>query len=253
MCQGHAGYAGRINGLTLIEVMLALIISTTLMAGLTKLYIEMHHSILSSQRSIHQNFSAMKVLSQLRNEIAQAGQISCAKLNEDFQVFPFESATLTAQNSLIVDDDKLSVRYQAMPVVELIEQHPAAGGLKAEAGTAFAADQLLIISDCRHAEIFKVRSVNKQIDYQIIYPVQPLQHHYQLHAEIGRYIKHDYYVRDAGGKKQLILEDMSGRHYVFQSGISELKFVKEDAGVSFEFKTHDNEAASKWYGYAEKT
>ena len=234
----------RIHGLTLLEVMLALFFSLFLTAILTHLFLRQHKNYLQQQEYLMVAASAHKVLTLLQDEIRMAGQVGCAKLTEDFVVWPYHEFSLTLKNRLVITENDLRVRYQSFPAA-YVKHKNGRNSLISMSDVHFQKDQLLIVSDCAHAEIIQAKSVRLSGDSQIITTTEPLRFDYQAGAEIGHMVARHYFVA-----RDLLREEQGGRRNTVQHNIQHLQFQQDAHGIHYSFQTTFHDALENWYGYA---
>lgn len=237
----------RTNGFSLIEVMLTLFLTLFLITTLTHLYLQHHRNFLQQQRYLAISASAIKVISLLQDEINLAGQVGCARLSRQFTVKPYQNYTLTADNSLMVSKHALSIRYQSYPTATLVRERENKRTLILEPGVSFDRDQLLVISDCTHAEIFRVKSIHFVGNTQHLTPAEALAYDYQAGAEVGHLVIRQYVATD-----NLSRLGISGHNEVIQDNIHQLQFQREGKNIYFAFQTLFNHTTENWYGYAAK-
>ena len=236
------------QGLTLLEVMIVSGLTIFIITSFTKLFIQYHRRLLKNQQVIAESLTAQKLMTLLQSEIAMSGQIGCARLSDDFIVQPYQQYSLTKLNSLQLSANELTVQYQSTPTI-LLQETKNSRSFITDNGATMQPDDIAVISDCEHAEIFQVKSVNHEQDKQHITTVNPLHFHFQAHAEIGKLIHHHYFLTQRNKENVLIREDLHGRREVYQRKINQLQFLFDGKGVEFYFQT----PTWKWSAYAAKT
>lgn len=210
--------------------------------------------------------SASTFAEMLGKEIERAGYIGCAKLSDNFPVFTRTQFNLTAANKIVGDAHKLTIRYQAFPNALLQKQIGAI--LQANKRVMFALHDVLVISDCAHAEIFTVKHITEQQDAQLIQPASKLKFVYTRGAEIGKLKINQFYL--ANKSNTLIYQDIQQRKYTLFSHMKKLNFdylikrnqqvirVKAEAianwssviGVIVEYQFENPYYPKSWYLYA---
>lgn len=233
------------QGMSLLEVLLASALAVVIISTLTSLYVRIHHHLLINQQYITESLTAMRLLALFKSEIESAGHIGCAQLAPDFMVQTYGQFSLTKENSLRVGVNDLSVQYQAMPTVLVLAQ-AGERTIVTDDGAAFDAKEIVVISDCAHAEINEVKSVNVKNNQIHLSLVRPLQVNYAGAAEVGHLIGHHYYLQQRGTHSDLVQESERGRKYVLQSDITNLQFESDGRGVSYSFRYKN----TFWSGYA---
>lgn len=241
----HAGKCHSINGMTLLEVMLASALAVMLVTWLTNFYIKFNHSLLSNQQTIEQSFTASKLISLFRSEIEMAGQVGCSSLKDHVVVQPYQQYSLTNENQLQVSGHEIQVRYQALPTMSLLSPGKHSQTLIMNADIPVNRNEILVISNCEQAEIFKVKSVNRIHNTLHITPWQPLHFAYKENAEIGRLVSHHYFLQQHGDKTNLMLEE-NGMNTLLAADVTDLTFIKDASGIAYQFQFNHN----LWTGYA---
>lgn len=235
------------GGVTLLEMMSAITISMLLILSLTRIYMNMHRLQASQHAMQVQHNHALRLIDIIRDEIGAAGHIGCARLSNDFIVNPLPPYSFTIQNFLTVNANKLTLRYQAFPGVVLLHDMHGQNMLTADASVRYQRGDILVISDCSHAEIFQTDIVVMRANFQIIYPKIPLQHQYRKFSEIGSLVIHQYYV-DA--RHTLMRRELDGRNNEIMTGIDAIAFSRDEGGVRIGFQTVDAVSRQNWHGYA---
>lgn len=235
------------DGVTLLEMMIAITISMLLILLLTSVYINMHH-VLAGQRAmkLHQN-NALKLIDMIREEVAMAGHIGCARLSSSFNVYPLPPYVLTNENDLVINTKNITVRYQAFPSVALLRDMHGRTMLATDASVRYRPGEVMLISDCTHAEIFQAGVVVMRNNMQIIYPTMPLKYQYHKFSELGLLVMRQYYL---GHDHTLMRRELDGRHVVLMTGVEDLIFARDEDGIHFSFKTADVYSKQRWRGYA---
>lgn len=179
-----------LSGITLVEMMMALLISMALINMLMTLYI-----------SVKKNFRTQKALSQLQNnartaiELLQsdlqiAGWIGCIRLGNQDAKFP----ELNVKNKIEITNNTITVRHADVQNGNLVEDMIDTENIMMSQNPIFVANDCLIISDCRSMEIMYVKKVNKRGPYQHLIPQTPLSKKYGKYAEISKLIKSTYFI-----------------------------------------------------------
>lgn len=244
------------SGVMLLEVLIAAFISLLLISVLTRFYFIIQKNEIWRQQLEVQQDTAQKVISILRNDIFRAGYIGCGKLSNEFTVTPYQQYSLTIDNFLQVEENKLTLRYQFFPGAVMMNNMSGKSKIISNKSQYFHAGQLAIISDCQHAEIFRVSNVWVYGDAQIIIPELPLRHHYQQFAEIGAFVIRQYYLAPAKHQpnsvsliRALFRADIKSRYQMVE-GVDGLIFSNLQSNVYFQFKTISINGEKTWYGIA---
>ncbi len=241
-----------IKGMVLLEVMSAACLSLFLIASMTTLYLKCHHAMLQQRVIYRQQDIAEKMIALFNAEIGLAGHVGCARLGSGFVVQPYHSKALTVDNYLEVHPDRLIVRYQSLPSSVLLESTHHKIRAVTDDAILFQKNEWLLISDCHRAEIFFSVAVSHAQAKQVIAPFSPLHDDYSQNAEIGRYIVHDYHLKNIHGHSSLVRVDDAGNVISIAKDVESLSFKADSQGVQYSFTTHAHGVSEKWVGYAQK-
>lgn len=242
-------------GVTLVEVMLALTLAVVLTASLTRIYVVMHGGMMRQLKLEAQQYAAQRVRNILNDEIHMAGYIGCVKPVNGDPVWLLDVNTKESPDFLIASEEGLRVRYQQFPGSTLAHNMKSRQLVVTDIGIKYKAGQLLIISNCRRAEIFEVASVTIKSGLQYITSTKPLHHFYKRYAEVGEYVDRRYFIgqsrRDPNKTMRFSLYrvDTDGRAKELVSGINRLSVTRDKCGVKYSFQINDA-PYGEWHGYA---
>ena len=245
------------SGMSLLEILLAMMLSLLLIAMLTKIYLVLRHTI-DEQRSLqHQQHAAEKMVAILTDEVHMAGHLGCHKLTNQFHVDTTVAHTLTAENFLTVEAKTMTVKYQSFPGAVLVENMKHPSRMVVDTGVRFRVGQILVISDCAHAEIFQVGDVRKILDKQIIDAKHGLHHLYRQYTEIGSLTSRHYFLGKSYYQQKnrpvnyaLMRRNIDGSQQEMVDEIDRLSFQRDESGVYFDFETKHSSSRQAWHGYA---
>src|SRR3990167_3722713 len=130
-------------GLTLIELMLALLIELSLFGVIISIY-------LMSQQS------ALLATSIITKDVKKAGYIGCARLTSHF-VLPYANYSLEPQTRLRGDAHSVTLAFASFPSASLLQPIHGTSLIVSES-PLFKPNDIAILSDCKHAEIVNVIS-----------------------------------------------------------------------------------------------
>ncbi len=232
------------QGFSLLEMLLASALAVVLIATLTNLYINLNHTLRRNQQVITDSLVAARLLTIFKSEIQSAGHIGCAELTSDFVVLPYQQHTLSKANSLQVTANELAVQYQSMPTASVLAINERKNVMTTD--MTLSKNAILVISDCAHAEVNKVKSVNEKNGVTKIGLQQPVHFAYARNAEAGHLMRHRYYLRQSGNHSDLMMEDSSGNHNLIQPNVTDLQFESDSHGVTYTFELNH----TVWSGYA---
>lgn len=211
-------------GITLIELMLALFISSVvLMATIHIISIYQKNTKIESVA-----ISEISKLNQIKHifqtEVNAAGYIGCHALTNDFYIH-HSYFNLTLDNRLAGDDHQLMVRYASPQANDIAEISADGWSLTVNESPNIAALSWMLISDCRHAELVFVKKILRYKNRQKITLSQPLAYHYQSYAELSKLRYHRFFLdENKQGIKGLYVVDQSGQKTELIAGLDSLAF-----------------------------
>ena len=190
-----------ITGMSLIELVMAmtsgLIILNLLIASY--LAIQRHYQEQANLHAIREN--GQTAFHIIDHDIRMAGYIGCPRLTANFPIISHTEETLNRHNMIESEahnnsmSDTITVRHADFPPASLLRPITNKLELTASNTPTFAKNDILIISDCKHAEIFKVNKVSSTKASQIISTNHPLQYNYQDTAELSKLIINTYSIK----------------------------------------------------------
>lgn len=222
-----------INGIFLIELLIALAISLLIFSLLFSIFITNQKSYSLYEVLNKMQITAQSTLDILQDQIHAAGYMGCAKLTPEFKIIGYESYTLTSQNKLIGDDHIINLSHAAAQNALLLEAMSSDNEMKTDTNTRYHVGDVLLISNCLQAEIFKVKKIINEKLQQKIITQSPLHYRYAPYAEIAKLERNEYFVakttrkhadgstvyalfkRDIFQEKNEIIEDVSGMSILY--------------------------------------
>lgn len=195
------------HGMTLLELMLALLLSLFVLSAVSEIYFisEHNYEAQSALRTLQENARMTSEI--LPEKIKMAGFIGCARLTDDF---PFKNHTqmlLSRHNKMTYYQSQLNkpgtdafTLWQASNQSELLLQSMQDNStfFIAKKLTISAGD-ILFISDCKTVELFHVKEVkNANKDELKVTTVEPLTKLYQQNAEIIPLEMNSYFIANTG-------------------------------------------------------
>lgn len=192
----------RTTGFTLIELMLALLISSLILCSLSFIYLtcEKNQKTQAALMTIQENSRIAKEI--LGSAIHTAGYIGCVKLTKHFLITNDYPVQLTenskmkpyAGNEKKPGSDAFSIIQANTVNAYLIQSMNDYSRLIVSTSLLFEEEELMVISDCKSADIFKIQQVINMGTMQIIIPERPLKKLYGLYAEVGQLENNTYYI-----------------------------------------------------------
>lgn len=230
-------------GFTLIEILGAMMLSAAILIILFEVYLTTvkSYDLLNSLQNIKNN--AQHALQILTTEASLAGYIGCAKLTDDFPIHSYQHHSITPTNQIKFDDVSMAVRHASVENVILLENMDTYDRLKVAANILFKVGDFLLISDCRQAEIFKIKKVGEWQGLQVLTTEQPLHHLYQEKAEVSFYENNRFFVE----KGFLIMEDAVRNKFKLVSGMVGMQILGESQTIRLTFQ--DKKIIKTWFAH----
>lgn len=191
-------YPSACKGITLIELLIAMTLGLLLLSIMLGIYLAMQksHHLQTAINNIQDN--ARVAISLLSADIRKAGNIGCAKLTKDFLLTSHTPYTLSTQNKLTGahtgNSASITIRHASFPSAALVEPMQDDSILYVTRIPKFKVGDILLIADCKQAEIFKVEYVAFMHGLQKIIPQTALHQHYEAHAEVSQLEINHYFV-----------------------------------------------------------
>ena len=207
------------SGVMLIELMIALTISFMVLVALLEMYLSNQRSYKLQTALSDIQYNAKSAIAFLAADIQAAGRIGCARLSADFPLASATSYTLSPKNKIMVKNANLQVRHADQVTGRLKDEMRQANKLPVETREYYQAGDILIISDCSKAEIFKIEHVSLSHGLKIIITSAPLHDLYDQHAEVARFLINEYSVEKTKQKNS----DGSPRYALFKLDIKHQK------------------------------
>jgi len=222
-----------IRGLILMELIFAVAIGLLLLSVLMEVYLTCERSF-RLQNALHQiqdNAKTATII--LKSELFKAGNIGCAKLTYDFPLVPYRSFTLNPRNKLIGNNaNEIMVSYAGYPNTVLEESMRNEATLYTNINSRFAPNDILLISDCKQAEIFQVSQVKYSRGLQEIISLYPLHSRYEKYAQIAKFESNKYFIanthrvnRDGTAIYALFMEDINRHKTELVDGIHQMRIM----------------------------
>lgn len=256
----------------LIELLIAIVISTIMTSVLVEIYITMHRQYqLQIALNEIQN-TAKKVMSIISRSIKVTGNIGCPRLSADFPIISHTSFSITTKNKLIGDPSQMIVMHAAYSDAKLIKLLNSTTIL-VRTYANIKLDDVLVISDCKHAEMVSVVHMVTSGQEKKLTLNHVLQYQYESGItevnilEISRFYVakttrmtasgnsiYAFYYMDINGIKNEIAEGVRGIHFHYD--ISDPPFhvdhVTDAAnviGVSIQLDLEIPPLKKSWYSY----
>lgn len=182
------------KGMSVIELMLAMALGLTILSFLFEAYLA-HHRSDQLQASLYEiQHNAKRAIALLNTAIKQAGYIGCPRLSPGFLIKPYSAYSITAKNKLVGEHNKFTVRQAAFAANAVTETMQNNSELFISKKVKFSTRDILIISDCKHAELFQAASIVSFRSAQKLITRLPLYYRYSRDAEVSRLQINTYYI-----------------------------------------------------------
>lgn len=250
------------RGTTLIELMLSLTLSVILLGLVVGVYLatEKQNELLAALVDLHDH--ARFALQRLEQEVRQAGFIGCPRLTADFPLgnataYPLNAANKVELRSDEADSSVMTIRHRRLEIAELLEPMTQASILDISLDLDINVNDLLLISDCRHADLFQVEEVSKRAGRQRLRARSPLRYRYAEGAEIGEMEIRTYSLEKTGRKDSagealfaLFVRDRNGHKSEWATGGEKWKVeILAGQAVSFELQVAERGLHKTEYGF----
>lgn len=245
----------RSSGVTIIELLIAMMLSALLMTGILQLFLTIKHVFESQQglARIQENARALDIL--LSEAISRAGNIGCNQIGQEIslcihQNVPQLSAvigltTQTTLKRLLPDNDILWLTSLGKQYPLARETNGAQGYLIVKGHPNFKRGEMIAVADCSHVDVFSI--VEPTIGNKIIIAdsskTVKLSKKYHENAQVGRILSRYYYI---GNTKRtnathypiyaLYQTDLNGRTLELVEGIEHISLsfaVINDVGLIY--------------------
>jgi type IV pilus assembly protein PilW len=237
-------------GLSLIELMLALTLSMLILMSLSVIYLAEtnNHLTEAALQNIQQNTRVAFQL--LHGALRQAGEVGCAKIQNNFPVTTSQPYNITENNRIQsyqgsevkAGTDALTVRYANAISGVLVEPMQAANSLHMSASPKIETGDVLLISDCETVETFTAQQISSSSDgTQFIITDTNLTKEYQQNAEVSEFEINTFYIgktdrKDARGMPiyALYMKDKDAHKTELVEGVSAMQIqyaIFENGGI----------------------
>lgn len=206
-----------LKGMTFIEVLISMMLALLLMSTLFEIYLSANKSYQLQTSLLQIKESGEKAVDIFHNDIRLAGYIGCSVYNDRFPL----SSTSVNFEPLRGDNNSLTVQHASLSHATLVKMNNSTTILTST-DIHFSLKDILIISDCYHAEIFKPQVIAFQNNYQKIIPVSPFRYTYHPFAEISKLISNHYFILHEKKEVYLVKTDIHEHKQKLISGIQNL-------------------------------
>jgi len=216
-------------GITIIELLFSLSLSLILIAIVFDIYLASQKSLNTQSVLNALQDNATQAISILKSELHQAGYIGCAKLTVDFPLVSHSAVTLTPENKMMGSSNKITIKYASFPTNTLLTNMQNETVMILDEMNKVMVGNILLISDCQHAEIFKVQQVKHKRYQQTVMADTPLNYRYAANAEVSQLKVNHYFIAKTKRKDKLgnpiyslFSEDIKHRKHELVEGIQQI-------------------------------
>lgn len=245
------------RGISLIEIMIVMTLSISLTALLFETYLASHRTYQMQVELKHLQDNAMTAIEILTQEIKQAGYIGCQRLRDDKTVSGYLSYELNPTNKIqVINGKEITLQYAEFPAATLLQPMQNQLTLYVNSEVTFKPQEILIISDCKYAEMFEVKEVHTSKGMQIITASQSLKRNYSTNAEISKFAINHFYIdktnrkhADGSSIYALYIDDIHHIKSEMVEDIQSMKLNETEEGVSIQFQVLSGSLKKNWYRY----
>jgi prepilin-type N-terminal cleavage/methylation domain-containing protein len=183
------------NGMTLIELLIAMLISLFILSMVTTIYVasEKNQQIQIALTTIQEN--ARIAIESLRIDLHLAGNMGCGRLRADF---PLKNVDLTPANKIIATEHTITIRGASAEKADLLETMQAEDILYVSSEPRFKVGDVVMISNCDSAEVFSILHADlvNQTTQKIIAD-KLLSQRYPKASSLSKFINKIYFIENA--------------------------------------------------------
>jgi len=276
------------DGISLIELLIASAVGLVLLAVAVQLYLNSKQAYVANEGISRLQENGRIAIHILNQEIRTAGFVGCAQLSDEFALHndPYNTKTTfnldgeiigyrgknnswspslppsrSLKRRIVPGTDALLIKKAAEVSVDVLDDMSSRDKILVSSEQQFKKNDVLLISDCVRADIFKVQSVVKTRSPkgQLLTSVTPLSERYKKHAEVGKFLAKVYFIGKTGrtnetGKdiyglyvKNLVGRDTAAKELLEGIANMQLKFgvADKDQNEITEYRTADQIAEWK--------
>jgi hypothetical protein len=187
----------------------------------------------------------------LKREIGLAGYMGCPQLQDGFPIATEEQIDFSAASKLTGTADQFTVKHAAFPPASVLDVSSDRATVKTDLGQRFKSGQLVIIVDCRHAEIKRIAHASRADPFQFLSFERPLSSTFDTSAEMSPLAIDRYYIAD----HSLMMQGSNGRDAILMEGIEAMNLTYHHAsqkliGVTIKLQARQGKQLKNWYSYA---
>lgn len=229
------------QGFTLVEMILGLSLALLVTSIIISIYLaaEKNFRLQTVLSNIQEN--ARTAMSFLDSDLSMAGYMGCAKLTDDFPITSTTPFSLKNNNKILIEGNtrtnSITVIHANVDHADLTRDMITNSVLYTSLEPVFKQDDILIISNCKSADIFQVKNIINLQNEQKIIPQQELSTLYDKNSEVSKLQINKYYIADTlrgpnAHLYALYMTDMINRHTLeLVENIDAMKIAKTENGL----------------------
>ncbi len=185
-------------GFSLSELLVGLLLSSIIMTALIQFYLGNKRQYVLAEQILATQFDVQWVSDLLSNSIRRAGFTPCVGI--DYLTVVDRQHFDKKVNALKIEDQGLQVNRMSESYSQLI-RIVGSSQLIVSNDAPLNEQRPLIISDCKHAEIHQVFSIEKMGTHYLITLTKPLIYSYAASAYVGEWLEEKWFIqKDKKGK-----------------------------------------------------
>ncbi|MDR3491843.1 MAG: hypothetical protein P4M12_07380 [Gammaproteobacteria bacterium] len=223
----HRAHYQFISGMTLVELMVAMLLSCLIFTSVTSIYLVLQKNFKTqaSLNALHEN--SQTALHILTENIKAAGYMGCAKLSDNLYLKKFDSWSLSPENKIIGKDDAIIIQKINSMSATLVTGVNHGSVLYISDKPRFKKGDVAVISDCIHAEMFKIENISYLEKSQRIQTSKPILADYNKYAEVSLFQNESYFIAKTSRKNisGLYLKENNKPKIELVEGIEKMRFL----------------------------
>lgn len=218
------GSGFKVNGVTLIEMMISITIGIVMISFITQLMVVVRRSADLQTDLFNITEKATNLSSIFKSQLKRAGFIGCARLNADNSLLPAGKYSINIKNRLVGSDHEVTIRYMDYKTEGLIRDVSDRSVLLLAESVNIHPNEVWIISNCQRAEWFEVANISRKHGVLIVNLKQPLSMEYDVTSEVGKLKINRLYSKTINNQTILLLQEINSRSVKLVEKIRDLNF-----------------------------
>ncbi len=211
------------SGLTLVEILLAIILCMALLEVLFQIYVACEQADKVQQKFLlwqENSLTSMRVLTQ---HLSAAGYFGCASFSSDFPFVNHTQIQLDEKNKIIAGDHAVTI-WHAAPAVALVrDSMKSLSSLEADEIKEIEPNTIMLITDCKTTELFQVKEVKVLLNQRMrIVVKKKLNKKFSKDSQLLPLEIDTFYLNNKGEGNILFLKNELNEEKELIDGISEI-------------------------------